>query len=187
MNNKKIIWIAFLLLVVLQLWVPASVIMDKENVLSTGTGYKFRTAPRDPNDYLRGKYVYLNFSETSFETSLPKNWKSGQVVYVSIGKDSAGFAKIIAITDDAKEAKKDYIKTRVNYVDYQNANKLYVEWPFDRFYMEESKAPLAEEAYNESRVDSSIISYALVKVKSGDAVLENVYIDNKPIDDYIKK
>lgn len=178
---------AFVLLVVLQLWVPASVIRHKENVLVKGTAHKFRTAPRDPNDYLRGKYVYLNFNENSFETTNAKTWSSGQQVYVSIGADSAGYAKIIGVTDNEKEATKDYIKTTVNYVDYENKRKIYVDWPFNRFYMEESKAPLAEEAYNTLRVDSSIISYALVRVKNGDAVLQNVYVDNKPIDEYIKK
>ena len=187
MKNKKIAWIAFALLLLLQLWVPASVIRKKENVLSTGTAFKFRTAPRDPNDYLRGKYVFLNFNETSYTATNGKSFKNGQVIYVTIGKDSAGFAKIIAATDIEKDAPKDHIKTTVSYVDYDNPGKIFVQWPFERFYMEESKAPLAEEAYNETRIDSSIISYALVKVKNGDAVLENVYIDNKPIDEYIKK
>ncbi|RYD79545.1 MAG: hypothetical protein EOP53_09480 [Sphingobacteriales bacterium] len=187
MKKTKITWIAFVLLVVLQLWVPASVIRNKENVLATGNAYKFRTAPRDPNDYLRGKYVYLNFNETSFETTGTATWKSGQQVYASLGTDSAGFAKITGINANARDAGKDYIKTSINYVDYENARKIYVHWPFDRFYMEESKAPLAEEAYNNSTIDSSLISYALVKVKKGEAVLENVYINDKPIDEFIKK
>lgn len=186
MNNKKIIWIAFVLLVLLQLWVPASVIRKKENILSEGTAFKFRTAPRDPNDYLRGKYVFLSFNENSFE-SASKEWDQGQTVYLTIGRDSAGFAKIIAATPNEKDAPKDHIEAIVRYTDYDNPKKIYIDWPFERLYMEESKAPLAEEAYNESRIDSNIISYALIKVKDGDAVLQDLYIDNKPIKEYIKK
>ncbi|MBC7937405.1 MAG: GDYXXLXY domain-containing protein [Rhizobacter sp.] len=186
-KNKIIIWLAFALLVLLQLWVPASVIRKKEDILSTGTAFKFRTAPRDPNDYLRGKYVFLNFNETAYTITNGKNFENGQLIYVTVGTDSAGFAKIIAVSDNEKDAPENHIKTLVNYTDYADPKKIFVQWPFERFYMEESKAPLAEEAYNETRVDSSIISYALVKVKYGDAVLENVYIDNKPIDEYIKK
>ena len=185
--NKKIVWIAFALLVLLQFWVPASVIFKKKDILKTGTAFKFRTAPRDPNDYLRGKYVFLAFNENSFITNDNMQWQVGQDVYLTIAADSAGFAKITAATDKEDKAPEDHIKTKISYTDYENPRKIYVDWPFDRLYMEESKAPLAETAYNESRVDSNVISYALVKVKHGDAVLENVYIDNQPIEEYIKK
>ncbi len=187
MKTNTIIWAAFALLVLLQLWVPASVIRHKENVLSTGTAYKFRTAPRDPNDYLRGKYVYLTFNETSFELTSKDTFYSGQDIYVSIGKDSAGFAKIIAVSTTHKGTMKDYIKTTVDYVSNDSLRTIYVYWPFNRFYMEETKAPLGEKAYNESTIDSNMVSYALVKVKNGDAVLENIYINDVPIDVFIKK
>lgn len=187
MITKKITWIAFALLVLLQLWAPASVIRNRENILSTGKPFKFRTAPRDPNDYLRGKYIFLNFNEDVFDIKDGKEWKSGQDIYVSLGTDSAGFAKIISIAGNNKEAKGDYIKTTVDYVGYETPKKIYIEWPFERFYMEESKAPLAEAAYNKSTADSTMISYALIKVKGGEAVLENVYINDKPIDTYINQ
>ncbi len=189
MNSKKIIWIAFALMVLLQFWVPASVIRKKQNILDNGRAFKFRTAPVDPSDYLRGKYVYLDFNRNSFFTRDTKEWKSGDEIYVDIGTDSAGFAKIIAINSDPKKAGKDHIKTTVSYMSYETGNgrEVHIDWPFDRFYMEESKAPLAEKAYNQSRMDSSIVSYALVKVKNGDAVIENLFINDQPIDEYIKK
>lgn len=187
MISKKMVWIAFALLVLLQLWVPASVIRNRENVLSTGKPFKFRTAPRDPNDYLRGKYIFLNFNENEFPVKDGKEWKRGEDIYVGLGTDSAGFAKIISIASGNNEIKGDYIKTRVEYMGYTIPKTVIIEWPFERFYMEESKAPLAEIAYNKVRVDSSMIGYALVKVKAGDAVLENVYINDKPIDSYINK
>lgn len=185
MSHKKIVWVAFALLVLLQLWVPASVIRNREDVLSTGRPFKFRTAPRDPNDYLRGKYIFLNFNENEFEATGGKEWKRGEEIYVSLGTDSAGFAKIISIATNSNQSKGDYIKARVDYMGYEMPKKVFVEWPFERFYMEESKAPLAEAAYNKTRVDTSMTSYALVKVKKGEAVLENVYINDKPIENYI--
>lgn len=187
MISKKIVWIAFALLVLLQLWVPASVIRNRENVLSTGKPFKFRTEPRDPNDYLRGKYIFLNFSENAIGVKDGKEWKRGEDIYVGLGTDSAGFAKIISITGNSREVKGDYIKAKVDYMGYEVPKQVYIEWPFERFYMEESKAPRAEAAYNKTRVDTGMVSYALVKVKAGDVVLENVYINDKPIDTYINK
>ena len=189
MNSKKITWIAFALLVLLQFWVPASVIRKKQDMLNSGTAFKFRTAPVDPNDYLRGKYVYLDFRENSFAVSGLKKLENRQEIYVDIASDSAGFAKIVAVNTDEKNAGRNYIKATVNYTGFEenNLTRIYINWPFDRFYMEESKAPLAEKAYNESRMDSSIVSYALVKVRNGDAVIENLFINDQPIDKYIKK
>jgi uncharacterized membrane-anchored protein len=187
MNNKKITWVAFGLLVILQLWIPASVIKGRENVMASGKAFKFRTAPRDPNDYFRGKYIFLNFNVTSVEIKDGQEWKYGQKIFVSIASDSAGYAKVTGVSSIDKKPSGDYIEATVNYLSGDSVKLLNIEWPFERFYMEESKAPLAEEAYNATRVDSSIISYALVKVKNGTAVLKNVFIDNKPVDTYIKK
>ncbi len=82
---------------------------------------------------------------------------------------------------------RNFVKTAVNYLSYDSAETVFVVWPFERFYMEESKAQGAEKVYNRSLADSNNITYALVKVKDGDAVLENVFINDKPIVSYFKK
>ena len=53
--------------------------------------------------------------------------------------------------------------------------------------MEESKALAAEQAYIKASADTSKVTYALIKVKNGDAVIENVFINNKPIVTLIQK
>lgn len=49
------------LLCVIQLAVPAFMIVRREHALSMGRAFKFRTAPVDPYDAYRGRYVALNF------------------------------------------------------------------------------------------------------------------------------
>ncbi len=187
MNHKKIIWCAFILLVFLQLWVPAAVIFSKQETLAQGRAYKFRTAPVDPNDYLRGKYIFLQFTQNRVKLSGNIKWEAGQEIYVDLDVDEKGFARIHSIHDHiTKHQEIDHIKTTIDYVSSTQPYEMVVKWPFERFYMEESKAPLAEEAYNKLRVDSSMVSYALVKVNNGDAVLENVFINDIPIDVFIK-
>jgi hypothetical protein len=54
--------------------------------------------------------------------------------------------------------------------------------------MEETKAPMAERAYRERvnrRGQTNQTTYAVVRIKSGEAVLENVYVDGKPIRQYL--
>lgn len=187
MNRKKIILMSFGLLVILQLWTPAAMIWNKENVLKTGKAFKFRSMPVDPNDPFRGKYIVLSFSENSYKNKEKINWETGEMIYVQLTTDSAGFAKIFSIHKDKPGRGIDFVKTTLNYIDSDNTKTVFINWPFERFYMEESKAYDAEQAYVKSMADSNNITYALVKVKNGDAVLENVFINDKPIASFIKK
>lgn len=67
MNKKKILLLSFFLVAVVQLYVPSKMIWDREEVLRTGTEYKFRTAPIDPTDPFRGKYITLRFDDNTVD------------------------------------------------------------------------------------------------------------------------
>ncbi len=62
-----------------------------------------------------------------------------------------------------------------------------IEYPFDRFYLEESKAPEAERAYWEANRDTTQVAYALVAVKNGHAALKDVMINNKSVIDVVNE
>jgi uncharacterized membrane-anchored protein len=187
MNNKIIILTCFVLLVLLQLWTPAAMIWNRETVLKSGKPFKFRSAPVDPNDPFRGKYIILNFRENSFKNQGKEYWTEGEKAYVQLKTDSAGYATIFAVYKNKPGRTVDFVKTTINYVSSDSAKTVSVVWPFERFYMEESKAAGAERIYTRSLADSNNITYALVKIKDGDAVLENVFINEKPIVSYFKK
>ena len=53
MLSKKIIFPLFILVALAQLFVPAKMILDREDVLSTGTAFNFKTRPIDPTDPFR--------------------------------------------------------------------------------------------------------------------------------------
>ena len=76
----------------------------------------------------------------------------------------------------------DFITTNIKSVNSYGENKnITIEYPFERFYMEEFKAKPAEDAYRDSFEKENTTAYALVYVKNGEAVLENVFINNVPI------
>src|SRR5690554_461138 len=76
MDNKKFLFIAFILVAIIQLAVPAKMIWDKENVLKSGKEFKFETAPVDPTDPFRGKYIALNYKENTYSSDDSSTWKS---------------------------------------------------------------------------------------------------------------
>ena len=95
---KKIIIVpAFIIMVLLQLYVPAKMILGKEKVLAEGNEFMFKTAPVDPSDPFRGKYIVLTFEENSAQVANAEDWNSGDPVFVSLTKNDEGFAKILSI------------------------------------------------------------------------------------------
>lgn len=185
MNKKKILVPAFILVVLVQLYFPARMILDREVVLGTGVEFKFRAAPIDPSDPLRGKYITLNFDENTVDIQNDEDWVSGEEIYVLLTTGENGFAKIKSVSRKKPTNGGQFLKAKVNHI-LNNSKKMIIDYPFDRYYMEESKAYGAELTYRRSLADTNHVTYALVKVKNGVAALKDVMIDGTSIRDMIK-
>lgn len=176
---KKIILILFVFVAIIQLATPVKMILDRESILNNGKVFKFQTEPIDPTDIFRGKYIRLDFTNEIFQfpDSLP-NYKCD--IYAEVGTDSKGFAEIKHVSLYKPEGQKDFVKAKAYNV-YENEKgeqMIRINFPFNRFYMEESKAKPAEDLYNKTWNDSTQIAYALVYVKNGEAVLKDVLIND---------
>ncbi|WP_405566265.1 GDYXXLXY domain-containing protein [Polaribacter sp. Asnod6-C07] len=181
MKSKKIIFILFLLVAILQLLAPTKMIYDQENTLKNGKALKFLTEPIDPNDPFRGKYIRMNYDINSFNTK-DTIWERKQEIYVYLN-DSLGFATLKTVSKTKLEIDNNYVKAEVSWYDNYN-NKLRFNLPFDRFYMEESKAKPAEDLVRiNNRRDSlkTNITFAMVYLNDDKFVLENVFINDVSI------
>jgi len=183
MPKKTILLIIFLLVALVQIYVPASMILDREAVLAQGTEFKFRTAPIDPNDPFRGKYITLSFIDTTVPIVNESNWTAGESVYALLTTDEQGFAQIQSVTRDYPPEDQDFLTTKISAVSSNGIRQLTLDYPFDRFYLEETKAPEAERVYRESLRNANQETYALVSIKDGEAVLKDVLIDGASIKD----
>ncbi|MBO6608001.1 GDYXXLXY domain-containing protein [Psychroserpens sp.] len=178
--------ILFILVALVQLAIPTQMIMNRESILNNGQAFKFKTVPIDPSNPFKGKYISLNYANERVKTST-LNLKRGQEIYIVFELDSLGF---VQPTDAVIEAPSTgyYVKAKAQYYDYDNKRMLYFNYPFDEFYMNENKAYEAEMAYREAQFDSlPNNAYALVYIKNGEAVLDNVFINDIPIIEYIKE
>lgn len=177
----------FIGMVALQLYVPASMIIEKETTLKKGTAYKFKTAPVDPYDPFRGKYVWLDFRNDWVNVASTDFYKRNETVYATVVNDSEGFAQIASVSRIKPQEGIDYMQVKTKNKAFENSQKLRVEFPFDRLYMEESKAYEAETSVRVAQRDTSHQTYALVKIYKGNAVLENVYIDDTSLKEFVEK
>ena len=179
------LFIIFIIIALVQLSIPTEMIFHRESILKEGTAYKFKTEPVDPSDPFKSKYIFLRYEQNQVVTS-DDHWKRNQDVYISIVTDSLGFMKAKAAHLEAPETG-DFVKAKVNW--YNSEEKLVrFTFPFNEFYMEESKAYNAEVAHRDAQRDSvPNNTYALVYIKSGEAVLDNVFINDIPIAEFVEQ
>lgn len=178
MKNKYALLLIFLFVAFLQLLVPANMIFQKNKTVNMGTLYKFRVKPVDPADPFRGRYVDLSFEQDTFNTEKAIDFNFQSVIYVEIKKGIDSFAVVKNISLKPFDHTNDFITARVAYV---NDNRIHIQYPFTRFYMEEDKAPKAEEYANKMLRDSTYNGFAEVYVYKGDAVLQDVKIADKTL------
>lgn len=182
MKNRLMIRL-FLCLALIQLALPLSMIMKREIILRDGTQFKFKVAPVDPYDAFRGRYVALRVDEDYVPANANTEVRYGQTVFALINVDSEGFAKLAGITTSRPKAK-SYIQAKGGYT-YNN--KIYLNLPISRYYMEEKAAPLAEKIYQRHSRANKKDAYVVVRAKDGLAVIEGLYVGGQKIEDMIKR
>ncbi len=184
---KKITLILLTATFLLQWFVPFNMIMQQEHILKEGTTFKFKTQPIDPSDPFRGKFVVLNYQASRFEITDGTQWTRGESVFVRLQQNADGFAEIVSLEKVAPIDDNHYVKATINRVWGKNPVQVSVRYPFERFYMEESKAPKAEAMFRDLWRDSSTTVYGLVVVHQGAAALEDVLVDGVSIKDAVNK
>jgi len=100
-------------------------------------------------------------------------------------EDKQGFARIKSVQPE-RPGHDNYIKVKIGYVN-RNKNTVSLNLPFNRFYMDEFEAPKAEAAYRASSRKKDSETYITVRVRSGNGVIEGLYIDEKHIREYVKE
>ena len=180
---KKLIIGSFIIMFLAQWAAPASMIWKAERVLSKGKAFQFETQPVDPADPLRGRYVALSFKANTIAT--PKeSYRYGQEVYAEIAADRNGAAYIKSIHKTLPPNGNDYLKIKIEYTN--DEGKTFIEYPFEEFYLDEFKAPAAENLYRESMRNSTGHTYALVHVYRGRGVIRDLIINGKSVHSYFK-
>jgi uncharacterized membrane-anchored protein len=174
--------IAFCVMCAAQWLAPLTMIEESESILARGKPYKFRTVPIDPTDPFRGSYLTLRFKETNVRQKTNEKWVEGETMYVIVKQGADGFAQIQEGTLARPSENNDYFKARLSYRSL--GDSFNIELPFERFYLEESKASEAEKTYWENSKNNSC--YAVVYIKDGNTALKDVMINDKSIVEIVK-
>jgi len=183
MKNKKLLFAFFGLMVIAQLWVPASMIFQNTKVLQNGEEFHFRLQPIDPTDPFRGEYIILNFLDDGYmAVDSSEEWFYETTVYAIIENNEEGYAYVAKVQKEAPQNTNNYLKLPIESA-YDNS--IHFNFPFDRFYMSEDKAQKAEDLYFENLRDSTSTNYAVVSIKNGKSVLKDVQVNGVSLVDLV--
>lgn len=179
--------VAFVLVMIAYLFVPISAIFNQEKILSSGETYKFLPAPVDPYDAFRGKFIWLNIPPPVFDLEEELRLKRGQKVYVHLERDTAGYTEYTGFTTNRPEGN-NYLQTNISRI---IEDRVWLKTPesLTKFYLNEKLAPLAERKYRELRLERRDTSRVEIDVKvyKGKALIDNLYFDQEPILDFLRK
>jgi uncharacterized membrane-anchored protein len=169
--------ILFIVMALAQVAAPASLIWKRERTLRQGSVWKFRTAPVDPVDAFRGRYIALGFEAESQEIAPPPNADSRETVFVTLRADGEGFAQIDQVST-GRPSTDDFIEARLN-------GKT-VSLPFDNYWATERDAPTADAAFRSQSRPEKRNAFVTVRVFRGDAAMEQLYLDGQPLGEYLR-
>jgi uncharacterized membrane-anchored protein len=173
-------------------------IVRYERILARGTAYRIRTAPVDPADAFRGRYVQVG---PSIVVGVPSSEREKQLLdevvagrgslYVRLATDPEGFASAAGITSEPP-ANGDYLRVEEAGHEWtqtapspapDEVRGYRLMFPFDRYYMSERAAPAAVQRYREALGrDANRRAWVAVRVLAGSGVIDGLFIDGVPIE-----
>ncbi len=187
--EKRTKFIFLALLSAVQLIFLGDMMFDYETLAMKGRIYKFEIAPIDPNDPFRGKYVRLSFEADDFTGLYPKDFKEQSTLCLAISENAEGFAYVSSVSNDIpKEG--DYIRINSDQIhrSYGKEKGLHIDFPFERFYMEENKASRAEQSLSQRAMEGEVLqAYAEIAISQGRAALIDVKLNGIPLNTWLNK
>ena len=172
----------FALVALAQLSIPAMLAWGRIQTLTHGRVWKFKTAPVDPEDAVRGRYVMLRF-DAEDKYRQPEQLKSADYIYAVLKEGADGFAEVDHLSSSPTPPDSAMKVEPGGYWDGQQR----VVFPFRYFWLTEKRAPAAEKAYRENSKRGQQNAFVTIRVRNGDTALEQLYIDGKPLADYLRE
>lgn len=181
MKTKIFILIIFLILSAIQLIVPSKMIVDYDKILDKGKTLKFSINLYTPNETYRNRDTFIYFKENKYINDTTKKWNRGEEVFVLLKYNALNsFAQIDKVTRLVPNSKADFVKATI---DINKGDSISINYSFDRYLTYEPNSQKIEKLYKKYVKDSTQKCYALVSVIDGEAILKDVIINNKSINE----
>lgn len=177
----------FAVAAVAQWFLPLSGIWQHERVLSRGTLVRIECAAPDPYDPLRGRYLAVRPAQSS--VSEPEGFPRGGgrvPVWATLEAGDDGLARIKSVSLEPVSGPTVIPLTARSWGTVNGTDIVFLEWPFDRLYLNERLAPDADKLVAERRRDGKT-TVAEIRLLDGQAVLTDILLDGVSIREIVKQ
>ena len=178
-----ILWILFGLAVLAQWAVPLYGIWKQERVISNGTRVRLKCGAPDPYDPLRGRYLAVTIEPATVPR--PNDGSSimpNMPIFLSIEPAADGGVSKVTGVSAVKPASGIFIAAHSQ---YNTDEEVRIQWPIDRYYLNENLAPEADQWISKIRTEKAHI-FAEIQVQDGVAVLVDLTQDGKSLREVLK-
>lgn len=165
----------FLIAVFVQVIIIFLIIFFKVSILTGGTEVILRIEPVDPWDPLRGDYITFDYNISDIPYSNyykyeMENFREGQTVYVLLEKSSNYWYAFRIQKTKPTNSNTVFIK---GIVDNVSSQSYHITYGIEEYFIEEKSGR------NFDFSDKEALAKVIVD-ENGNAVLKQVYIDDKP-------
>ena len=182
MKSKRRLLLLMVCLALIQVAVASAMIVRREIALRYGRQFRFRITSYGPYTSAQGRYVPLVIESDNLPYVPGAETRPGRTVYALIEKDGEGFAQLRGRVG-TRPAGDSWIQASVRFVDRSNIR---LRLPFDRYYVEAELAPRVEAACRRQNTAQARSAQITVRVRGGFAVLEDLYIDGRPVSEFLQ-
>lgn len=176
----------FAVAAVAQWLLPLSGIWQHERVISRGTLVKIECGAPDPYDPLRGRYLAVRPAQST--VSEPEGFPRGRSrvpVWATLEAGDDGLSRIKSLSLEPVSGPTVIPLTARYWGTTNGTDVIWLDWPFDRFYVNERLAPDADTLVAERSRDRKTV--AEVRLLDGRAVLTDILLDGVSIREVVKR
>ncbi|HAN09845.1 MAG TPA: hypothetical protein DCP90_04445 [Clostridiales bacterium] len=198
---KKFKLLIITIILIVQLLIPASMIYSEEIISIVGDEISLEIEPVDPYDYFRGRYlsirpietkvVYQQFTQDLKDelrnraTSSSSNYFYDNIkCYITFKKGQDGMHTIDQVTFEKPKNTRSYLKATINNIWESNGKEIHVNYSMNQFFINEDFALKSEDTIR--NLPQGTKAYIKAKINDGDFVIENLYVGDKNIYEYLK-
>lgn len=201
MKPKILLIAAFAVVALAQLLVPYRMISHQADFALSGNEFIFKVRHNGPKYSIRGNHLWLRFEAERFVVKDKNEWENSQSVFVTIEKDSLGFARIADVSKKKPDSK-NWLKAKAflhqknstrrdslaaRFLDsYKDSCYLQLTYPFNNFYIGDTNTKDQEKIFIDKMNNQQSCITLQVYIRENQFVAEELMVDSVSFREYVK-
>lgn len=184
MKRNNLLFVAFAVVAMAQLFVPGWMISTMADIAQTGKVFNFKISHNRAGASLQGNYIWLSFEANKFKVD-KSDWDNNQSVYVIFDSDNQGYARVKSVTKEKPAGTNDWVKAMA-YLNRKDSSFLRLTYPFSNYYVPNANTREAEKAFNKAMDDSLKTITLKINIRENQFLAGDLMVDSVKVSEFLK-